>query len=265
MSTHDSDSDGSSVLSDGTADDGRSTTTSITVPSLADHPAPPPPPPQPEPQPDPVTLQIDQSWPAAPLCAGNLLSDIPVPRPLRALLGPSRAVAPPERNEFSHVRYAAVTVPPADFVRAHYVLRPAIFARPRRTYVLASIHVPRDDETGAAAAGPLARTLAALAVAVEHACAQPAAVKGAFGGDKAWQQVVVAVIGDGLAITCGARTLLTALGVHPGEFRAQRVNSIPVVAGISEVSGSPLQAYLRTWFSNSLPRFYRAHLAPSIS
>ena len=262
MSTHDSDSDGSSVLSDGTADDARSHITSITVPSLTDHPAPPPPPPQPAPQPDPTTLRIDQTWPSAPLSAGNLLSDVPVPERLRALLGPSRAVVPPERNEFSHARYAAVTVPPMDFLRAGYVLRPSLFARPRRTYVLASIHVPRDDAAGAAPAAALARSIAALAAAVEHACAQPAGSERAFGGVNAWQRVVVAVVCDGLATTCGARALLTALGLHSGEFCARRVNGSPVVAHVYEVSVASPQANLAVLARSGHASGYGILLAP---
>jgi chitin synthase len=45
----------------------------------------------------------------------------------------------PERDEFTHVRYSAVTCDPSQFCNDRYTLRPRLFARPRQIEMMIAV------------------------------------------------------------------------------------------------------------------------------
>jgi len=77
------------------------------------------------------------------LFQGNFIIDCPVPYRLLRQVPHSTA---PLRDEFSHMRYSAVTCDPADFYEERFTLRPPLFARPRTTEIMIIVTMYNKDD-----------------------------------------------------------------------------------------------------------------------
>ena len=134
---------------------------------------------------------------------GNLILDCPIPPRFLEQVPHGQ---PPARNEFTHLRYSAVTGDPADFRQERYVLRPLLFTRPRITELLISVTMYNENEV------ELGRTLEAVMRNVEYLCSRQ---DSATWGRAAWKKVVICIISDGRNnIHPRSLALLAALGVY---------------------------------------------------
>jgi hypothetical protein len=106
-----------------------------------------------------LTTAATAKWKAVrevKLFKGNLVLDCPVPT--RILYGVPHGT-PPIRDEFTHVRYSALTCHPSEFSDSKFVLRPSLFAKPRSTEILIVISISENDLNSPAKQAAFARTL----------------------------------------------------------------------------------------------------------
>ena len=168
-----------------------------------------------------------QNLQTVPLFKGNLVMDCPIaPR----LLNQIPHAQPPERDEFTHVRYSAVTVDPLEFREQGYVLRSHLFAKPRKTELLVAVTMYNEDEV------LLGRTLKAVMKNVEHLCSRASSK---IWGKEAWKKIVICIISDGRSkIHPKSLALLAGLGVYQEGVAKSQVNGKNVVAHLYEVGSS---------------------------
>ncbi|KAL3475479.1 chitin synthase-domain-containing protein [Aspergillus californicus] len=110
-----------------------------------------------------------------------------------------------EEPEFSTVRYSAITCQPSMFEEERFTLRQALFARPRRTELIITVHLC--DESGAT----LARTLESLFTNIEFICSQRNRGPWKRHG---WKKCVIYILADARAkLSADAQAVLTLLGL----------------------------------------------------
>lgn len=155
---------------------------------------------------------------------GNLVLDCPVaPR----LLNEVPHAQSPERDEFTHMRYSAVTCDPADFRAEGFTLRPLLFGKPRKTELLIAVTMYNEDEV------LLGKTIKAVMRNIEYLCHQKSST---VWGKDAWKKVVVCIISDGRSkIDPRSRALLAGMGVFQDGIAKQQVNGRTVTAHLYEV------------------------------
>lgn len=166
-----------------------------------------------------------QDVPTGPLFNGNFVLDCPIaPRLLDQI--PHAQV--PERDEFTHTRYSAVTCDPSAFKEQRYLLRPRLYARPRLTRILVGVTMYDEDEV------LLGKTLAAVMENVSQLCS---GVKSStIWGEHAWKEIVICIISDGSArLHPRSRALLASLGVYVEGAAKMQVNNREVAAHLYEV------------------------------
>jgi chitin synthase len=75
---------------------------------------------------------------------GNLVLDCPVPP---RLLNQIQHAQPPERDEFTHMRYSAATCDPSEFYDKRFTLRQRLFAKPRHTelFIVVTMYNEEDE------------------------------------------------------------------------------------------------------------------------
>ena len=184
-------------------------------------------------------LQQQPQDPIYGLFQGNLICDCSVaPLLLARTPNPSKKY---ERDEFSHVRYTAITCGPIAFPRKGYVLRPSLFAKPRSTGILVSLMLRREklDE--------VLRTFLAVRAGVQTLCElqKPAWGRGA------WKGVMFAIV-------CleeprpEVRAFLAVLGIWVDDIRAHRVNDKRVKGHLFEVGGPCVHSNKRIILADSL-------------
>ena len=153
---------------------------------------------------------------------GNLVLDIPMPP---KFLETFPHAAPPERNEFSHMRYTAPASPSADFKLKNLTFRPLLFAKPRTTEILIEIVV----------GGHSMRSVAAELSAIFHSVCY---TKRVFGDDY-WKKILILIEGHTKHIDSNVYALLSALGVYcrPYKelFEKEGDESGPCAANVFEV------------------------------
>ena len=155
---------------------------------------------------------------------GNLVSEIAVPP---RILEKVAHAEPPARDEFSHVRYTAVTCGPLDFTSSNYVLRASLFATPRSTEILLSMALYDED------AQMLGRAIEGVLANLTYLCGLG---DGTWGKD-GWKKVVLVLVTDGaVSFDKSAKALLAGLGVYTEDFMGVRVAGVDTVAHIYEVS-----------------------------
>ena len=88
------------------------------------------------PQPAPPGIRRWKTIKSVNLFQGNLVLDCPVPP---RLLDQVPHAPPPERDEFTHMRYSAATCDPADFYNERFTLRQKLFSKPRHTEIAIAI------------------------------------------------------------------------------------------------------------------------------
>jgi chitin synthase len=158
------------------------------------------------------------------LFKGNLVLDCPIPP---RLLNQVPHAQPPERDEFTHMRYSAATCDPADFDAERFTLRQKLFAKPRHTelFIVVTMYNEEDEL--------FARTMTGVIKNIEYMNSR---TNSKTWGKDAWKKIVVCIVSDGRAkINPRTRAVLAALGVYQDGIAKQQVNGKDVTAHIYEV------------------------------
>ena len=121
------------------------------------------------------------------LFKGNLVLDCPIPP---RLLNQVPHAQPPERDEFTHMRYSAATCDPADFAAERFTLRQKLFAKPRHTelFIVVTMYNEEDEL--------FARTMTGVIKNIEYMNSR---TNSKTWGKDAWKKIVVCVVSDGRA------------------------------------------------------------------
>ena len=154
---------------------------------------------------------------------GNLVLDCPIPP---KLLSQVPHATPPERDEFTHMRYSAATCDPADFYDNRFTLRQRLFAKPRHTELFIVVTMYNEDEF------LFARTMIGVFKNIEHMCSR---TNSKTWGKEAWKKIVVCIVSDGRAkINPRTRAVVAGLGLYQDGIAKQQVNGKDVTAHIYE-------------------------------
>jgi chitin synthase len=157
---------------------------------------------------------------------GNLVLDCPIPP---RLLNQITHAPPPERDEFTHMRYSAATCDPADFYNERFTLRQKLFAKPRNTELFIVVTMYNEEEE------LFARTMMGV---IENIKYMNQRSRSKTWGKEAWKKIVVCVVSDGRAkINPRTRAVLAAMGCYQEGIAKQQVNGKDVTAHIYEVCG----------------------------
>ncbi|KAF2842031.1 glycosyltransferase family 2 protein [Patellaria atrata CBS 101060] len=154
---------------------------------------------------------------------GNLVLDCPIPP---RLLNQVPHAEPPERDEFTHMRYSAATCDPANFYEERFTLRQRLFAKPRHTelFIVVTMYNEEDEL--------FARTMSGVIKNIEYMNSR---TNSKTWGKDAWKKIVVCVVSDGRAkINPRTRAVLAAMGVYQDGIAKQQVNGKDVTAHIYE-------------------------------
>ncbi|KAH9828421.1 Chitin synthase A [Teratosphaeria destructans] len=154
---------------------------------------------------------------------GNLVLDCPIPP---RLLNQVPHAQPPERDEFTHMRYSAATCDPSEFYDKRFTLRQRLFAKPRHTELFIVITMYNEEDE------LLARTLIGVIKNIEYMNSRTSSKTW---GKDAWKKIVVCIVSDGRAkINPRTRAVLAAMGVYQDGIAKQQVNGEDVTAHIYE-------------------------------
>ncbi|PGH12605.1 chitin synthase C [Polytolypa hystricis UAMH7299] len=173
--------------------------------------------------PSPAPLRRWKTVKEVQLFNGNLVLDCPVPPKLLSQINHAQ---PPERDEFTHMRYSAATCDPADFYNERFTLRQRLFAKPRHTELFIVVTMYNEDDF------LFARTMTGVFKNIEYMCSRS---NSKTWGKEAWKKIVVCVVSDGRAkINPRTRAVLAGLGVYQDGIAKQQVNGKDVTAHIYE-------------------------------
>ncbi|KAK5112716.1 hypothetical protein LTR62_003814 [Meristemomyces frigidus] len=154
---------------------------------------------------------------------GNLVLDCPVPP---RLLNQVPHAQPPERDEFTHMRYSAVTCDPSEFADKRFTLRQRLFAKPRHTELFIVITMYNEEDE------LLARTMIGVIKNIEYMNSRNSSNTW---GKEAWKKIVVCIVSDGRAkIHPRTRALLAGMGIYQDGIAKQQVNGEDVTAHVYE-------------------------------
>lgn len=157
------------------------------------------------------------------LFEGNLVLDCPIP-PI--LLNKVPHAPPPERDEFTHMRYTAATCDPAEFYEDRFTLRQKLFAKPRHTELFIVVTMYNEDDV------LFGRTMSGVFKNIEYMCSRK---DSKTWGPDAWKKIVVCVVSDGRAkINPRTKAVLSGMGVYQDGIAKQQVNGKDVTAHIYE-------------------------------
>ncbi|KAE9963333.1 hypothetical protein BLS_009392 [Venturia inaequalis] len=179
--------------------------------------------PTPSPAPNPAPIRRWKTVKEVQLFNGNLVLDCPIPP---RLLNQVPHAEPPERDEFTHMRYSAATCDPGDFAGERFTLRQKLFAKPRHTelFIVVTMYNEEDEL--------FARTMMGVIKNIEYMNSRTSSKTW---GKDAWKKIVVCVVSDGRAkIHPRTRALLAAMGVYQDGIAKQYVNKKEVTAHIYE-------------------------------
>ncbi|KIW89623.1 chitin synthase 2 [Cladophialophora bantiana CBS 173.52] len=175
------------------------------------------------PTPSPAPIRRWKTVKEVQLFNGNLVLDCPVPPKLLANVPHAK---PPERDEFTHMRYSAATCDPSDFYNERFTLRQRLFAKPRETELFIVVTMYNEDEF------LFARTMIGVFKNIEFMCNRNSSKTW---GKEAWKKIVVCIVSDGRAkINPRTRAVLAGLGVYQDGIAKQQVNGKDVTAHIYE-------------------------------
>ena len=179
--------------------------------------------PRPGQGPSPAPIRRWKTVKEVQLFNGNLVLDCPIPP---KLLSQVPHAQPPERDEFTHMRYSAATCDPADFYNERFTLRQRLFAKPRHTELFIVVTMYNEDDF------LFARTMIGVFKNIEHMCSRTSSKTW---GKEAWKKIVVCVVSDGRAkINPRTRAVLAGLGVYQDGIAKQQVSGKDVTAHIYE-------------------------------
>jgi chitin synthase len=154
---------------------------------------------------------------------GNLVLDCPIPP---KLLNMVPHAPPPERDEFTHMRYSAATCDPGEFFEERFTLRQKLFAKPRHTELFIVVTMYNEDDV------LFARTMSGVFKNIEYMCSRK---DSKTWGKDAWKKIVVCVVSDGRAkINPRTKAVLAGMGVYQDGIAKQQVNGKDVTAHIYE-------------------------------
>lgn len=154
---------------------------------------------------------------------GNLVLDCPIPP---RLLNQVAHAQPPERDEFTHMRYSAATCDPSEFTSKRFTLRQRLFAKPRQTELFIVITMYNEEDE------LLARTLSGVIKNIEYMNSRTSSKTW---GKEAWKKIVVCIVSDGRAkINPRTRSVLAGMGIYQDGIAKQQVNGEDVTAHIYE-------------------------------
>ncbi|USW53926.1 Putative chitin synthase, nucleotide-diphospho-sugar transferase [Septoria linicola] len=154
---------------------------------------------------------------------GNLVLDCPIPP---RLLNQVQHAQPPERDEFTHMRYSAATCDPSEFFSKRFTLRQRLFAKPRHTELFIVITMYNEEDE------LLARTLIGVIKNIEYMNSRTSSKTW---GKEAWKKIVVCIVSDGRAkINPRTRAVLAGMGIYQDGIAKQQVNGEDVTAHIYE-------------------------------
>ncbi|KAL8968653.1 MAG: hypothetical protein Q9183_002362, partial [Haloplaca sp. 2 TL-2023] len=175
------------------------------------------------PTPSPAPIRRWKTVKEVQLFNGNLVLDCPVPP---RLLDQVPHAVPPDRDEFTHMRYSAATCDPSEFYENRFTLRQRLFAKQRNTELFIVITMYNEDDF------LFARTLIGVFKNIEHMCSR---THSKTWGKEAWKRIVVCVVSDGRAkINPRTRAVLAGLGVYQDGIAKQQVNGKDVTAHVYE-------------------------------
>ncbi|KAG8529567.1 chitin synthase I [Bacidia gigantensis] len=181
------------------------------------------PPPAHSPSPGPAPIRRWKTVKEVQLFNGNLVLDCPIPP---KLLNQVPHAEPPERDEFTHMRYSAATCDPSEFYDARFTLRQRLFAKPRHTELFIVVTMYNEDDF------LFARTMIGVFKNIEHMCSR---TNSKTWGREAWKKIVVCVVSDGRAkINPRTKAVLAGLGVYQDGIAKQQVNGKDVTAHVYE-------------------------------
>jgi len=173
--------------------------------------------------PSPAPIRRWKTVKEVQLFNGNLVLDCPIPP---KLLSQVPHAEPPERDEFTHMRYSAATCDPSEFYDSRFTLRQRLFAKPRHTELFIVVTMYNEDEF------LFARTMIGVFKNIEHMCSR---TNSKTWGKEAWKKIVVCVVSDGRAkINPRTRAVLAGLGVYQDGIAKQQVSGKDVTAHIYE-------------------------------
>lgn len=176
------------------------------------------------PAPTPAPIRRWKTVKEVQLYNGNLVLDCPVPP---RLLNQIEHAPPPERDEYTHMRYSAATCDPSEFYNERFTLRQRLFAKPRHTELFIVITMYNEEEE------LFARTMMGVIKNLEYMNSR---TNSKTWGKEAWKKIVVCVVSDGRAkINPRTRAVLAAMGVYQEGIAKQQVNGKDVTAHIYEV------------------------------
>ncbi|KAJ9499347.1 Chitin synthase, class 2 [Exophiala xenobiotica] len=178
---------------------------------------------EPRPTPSPAPIRRWKTVKEVQLFNGNLVLDCPVPPKLLAQVPHAQ---PPERDEFTHMRYSAATCDPSEFYNERFTLRQRLFAKPRQTELFLVVTMYNEDEF------LFARTMIGIFKNIDFMCNRGSSKTW---GKEAWKKIVVCIVSDGRAkINPRTRAVLAGLGVYQDGIAKQQVNGKDVTAHIYE-------------------------------
>ncbi|KAG0331756.1 Chitin synthase, class 1, partial [Podila humilis] len=152
------------------------------------------------------------------LTQGNLVLDCPIPSKLLDVL--------PKKNgdEFTTMRYTAVTCDPNEFAKQNYTLRPKMQNRETELFIVMTMY--NEDEI------LFCRTMHGVMKNISHLCARD---RSKMWGPEGWKKVVVCIVADG-RYKCSPRVLsvLAMMGVYQDGIAKNAVGGKEVVAHLYE-------------------------------
>ena len=153
------------------------------------------------------------------LINGELVLECKIPTILHSFL-------PRREDEFTHMRYTAVTCDPDDFVLRGYKLRQNIGSTVRDTELFICITMYNENEID------FTRTMHGVMRNISHFCSR---TKSRTWGKDGWQKIVVCIVSDGRR-KVHPRTLdaLAAMGVYQDGIAKNLVNQKEVTAHVYE-------------------------------
>jgi len=152
------------------------------------------------------------------LTNGELILECKIPTILYSFL-PRR-----DENEFTHMRYTAVTCDPDDFVQQGYQLRQTIDKRDTELFICVTMY--NEDEIG------FTRTMHGIMRNIAHMCSRN---KSRVWGKDGWQKIVVCIVADGRKkVHPRVLDALAAMGCYQDGIAKNLVNGREVTAHLYE-------------------------------
>nr|CAG8579577.1 6544_t:CDS:2 [Entrophospora candida] len=158
------------------------------------------------------------------LTKGNLILDCPVPDKIL------RNVQYTTGEEFTSMRYTAVTCDPNDYISNNYYLRPYIYGRKTEIMIVMTMY-NEDDQL-------FIKTMSSAIKNVAHLCSRD---RSKVWGSEGWKKIVVVVVADGRnKINKRVLKVLGAMGVYQDNIMQDSVAGKPVTGHLFEYTSQLL-------------------------